>query len=69
MLGHPHPSDEVVIVSGSPEEGRWLALYSRDRLISGVLSLSHPRHLALAKPLLESPIALDDALRRAPWLA
>jgi NAD(P)H-nitrite reductase large subunit len=69
MLGHPHSTDDVVIVSGSPEEGRWLALYSRDRLVSGALSLSHPRHLALAKPLLESPTTLNDALASAPWLS
>ena len=69
MLGHPHPSDDVAIVSGSLDEGRWLALYSRDRLVSGALSLSHPRHLALAKPLLESPTTLNDALASAPWLS
>lgn len=48
MLGHPHPSDDVV-------------------LVSGVVALSHPRGLALAKPLLESPTTLDDALNRSPW--
>jgi NADPH-dependent 2,4-dienoyl-CoA reductase/sulfur reductase-like enzyme len=66
-LGHPHPNDDVHIVSGGLDEGRWLALYSRDHLVSGALSLNHPRHLALAKPLLESPITLDEARRRAPW--
>lgn len=69
MLGHPHPSDDVVLVSGSPDEGRWLAIYSRDHLVSGLLSLSHPRHLALAKPLLESPTKLNDALASASWLS
>jgi len=69
MIGHPHASDDVVIVSGGLDEGRWLALYSRDGLVSGALSLSHPRHLALARHVLESPTTLDDAIASAPWLS
>lgn len=67
MLGHPDPSDEVVRVSGSPDDGRWLALYSRREIVTGALALSHPRALMLAKVLLDSPTSLGDALDRAPW--
>jgi 3-phenylpropionate/trans-cinnamate dioxygenase ferredoxin reductase subunit len=69
MLGHPRPSDDVVMVVGSREEGKWLALYSRDGFVTGALSLSQPRALALAKPLLEEPTPLTLALSSAPWLA
>jgi NADPH-dependent 2,4-dienoyl-CoA reductase/sulfur reductase-like enzyme len=67
MLGHAKPGDTVTRVSGTIEEGRWLALYSRERTITGVLALNQPRALMLSKVLLEEPIALDEALERAPW--
>jgi 3-phenylpropionate/trans-cinnamate dioxygenase ferredoxin reductase subunit len=67
LLGHPRPNDEVVRVSGSPDEGRWLALYSRDSFVTGVVTLSQPRGLALSRGLLESPTTLDQALAAAPW--
>jgi 3-phenylpropionate/trans-cinnamate dioxygenase ferredoxin reductase subunit len=67
MLGHPHPSDDVVMVTGSREEAKWLALYSRDGFVTGALSLSQPRALALSKPLLEEPTPLSLALSSTPW--
>jgi 3-phenylpropionate/trans-cinnamate dioxygenase ferredoxin reductase component len=35
MLGHPHPDDDVMLVHGSVDEGKWLALYSRDGVVTG----------------------------------
>jgi len=67
MLGHPHVDDDVVLVNGSPSEGKWLAIYSRGGLVTGLVSLSQPRGLALAKVLLEAPTTLAEALERAPW--
>ena len=67
MLGHPHPSDDVVMVEGGPDEGKWLALYSRDGYVTGAVSLSQPRGLALSKKLLEEPSTLKGALESAPW--
>jgi len=67
MLGHPHPSDDVVMVEGSHDAGKWLALYSRDGFVTGMVSLSQPRGLALSKPLLEEPTTLKSALESAPW--
>ncbi len=69
MLGHPNPDDEITLVSGSPEEFKWLALYSRHSLVTGVLSLSNPRGLATSKVLLDQPTTIEDALNRAPWSA
>ena len=67
MLGHPRPDDEVQRVSGSDDEGKWLALYSRNGVVSGIVTLSNPRALMLSKPLLEDPVTLVNALERAPW--
>jgi NADPH-dependent 2,4-dienoyl-CoA reductase/sulfur reductase-like enzyme len=67
MLGHPRPDDQVTRVSGDPNDAKWLALYSRDGVVTGVVALSHPRALMLSKELLERSTALDEAMRRAPW--
>jgi NADPH-dependent 2,4-dienoyl-CoA reductase/sulfur reductase-like enzyme len=67
MLGHARPDDDVVLVSGTPEEGKWLAFYSRDGVVTGIVTLSQPRALALCKHLLESPSTLEGALSDAPW--
>jgi hypothetical protein len=67
MLGHPRPDDEVQRVSGSDDEGKWLALYSRNGVVSGIVTLNNPRALMLSKPLLEDPVTLANALERAPW--
>jgi NADPH-dependent 2,4-dienoyl-CoA reductase/sulfur reductase-like enzyme len=67
MLGHPRPSDDVVMVEGSRESGKWLALYARDGYVTGAVSLSQPRGLALSKKLLEEPSTLKGALESAPW--
>lgn len=69
MLGHPHPDDDVLIVSGSTEEKKWLALYSRRDVVTGALALSQPRWLMLSKPLLDTRTSLADALTSAPWLS
>ena len=67
MLGHPRADDDVVRVSGSPDEGKWLALFSRGGVVTGIVALSHPRALMLSKHLLESPSTLELALEDAPW--
>jgi hypothetical protein len=67
MLGHPHPDDEVVLVSGSEEDLKWLALYVRASVVTAVLALSQPRGLALARVLLDDVTTIDAALALAPW--
>ena len=67
MLGHPHPSDDVVKVAGSDEEGKWLALYSRSGVVTGILSLSQPRWLMVSKVLLDEETTLTRAMELQPW--
>ena len=66
-LGHAHPDDDVVHVIGSADEGKWLALFSRDGVVTGIVALSQPRALMLSKHLLDSPSTLAGALRDTPW--
>jgi len=67
VLGHPSPKDDVQMVSGSVEEGKWVALYSREGSVSGVVTLSNPRGLMLSKVLLDQRTPLEEALSKAPW--
>jgi NAD(P)H-nitrite reductase large subunit len=67
MLGHPRPDDEVVMVSGSADEMKWLSLYVRANRVTGILALSNPRGLATAKVLLDTLTTIDDARTLAPW--
>lgn len=67
MLGHPSPKDTVQMVAGSVEEGKWVALYSRDGIVNGVVTLSQPRALMVSKVLLESPTTVSQALELQPW--
>ena len=67
LLGHPDASDEVTLVSGSVESRRWLAIYHHDDIVSGVVALSSPRALMLAKVLLDTPTTVDQAIAHSPW--
>jgi hypothetical protein len=59
----------VTKVLDDDENGRFTALYSRDELVTGVVTLSQPRALMLSKVLLDEPTTLAGALARAPWTA
>jgi 3-phenylpropionate/trans-cinnamate dioxygenase ferredoxin reductase subunit len=67
MLGHAQADDDVVRVSGSPDEGKWLALFSREGIVTGIITLSQPRALMLSKHFLDRPTTLAHALDEAPW--
>jgi 3-phenylpropionate/trans-cinnamate dioxygenase ferredoxin reductase subunit len=67
MLGHPSPSDDVEIVEGATDAGRWLALYARGGVVTGALALSHPRALMLCRSLIADEVSLDTALALRPW--
>jgi NADPH-dependent 2,4-dienoyl-CoA reductase/sulfur reductase-like enzyme len=67
MLGHAQPSDHVLRVSGSDEGAKWLALYSRNDVVTGLVSLNNPRALVLSRLLLEEPTTPEQALALAPW--
>ena len=65
LAGRPGPGDEVVVVHGSTEEFRFVALYRRDDRLVGVLGMNRPRHVMQLRALLEEHATWDDALERA----
>ena len=67
MLGHVRPSDDVVMVMGDVEQRSWMAVYSRDGVVSGLVALNQPRALMLSKVLLEVRTTIDEAHELAPW--
>ncbi|HUD17347.1 MAG TPA: FAD/NAD(P)-binding oxidoreductase [Acidimicrobiales bacterium] len=62
MIGLPGPDDEVVVVEGSVDEGKLVALYRRGDRLRAVLAFSRPRHLMSYRPLLAAGASFDEAL-------
>ena len=66
MLGHPSALDDVARVKDAGEH-QWLALYTHEGVVTGLVALGQPRALMLSKPLLERETTLEQALDLAPW--
>ncbi len=62
VIGHPGPDDDVVVVDGSVDERRFVALYGRAGRLTAALGFSRPRQLMGYRPLLEAGASFDDAL-------
>ncbi len=62
MIGLPGPDDEVVVVDGSVEEGKFVALYRRGDRLRAALAFSRPRQLMAYRPLLAAGASFDEAL-------
>lgn len=65
FLGRCCPTDEVRIVDGSVDEGRFVALFGRDGRLVGVLAFSRPRLLMAYRKLLAAKTSFEDALAHA----
>ena len=65
FLGICCPSDEIRIVDGSPDEGRFVALFGRDGRLVGALAFSRPRLLMAYRKLLSAKTSFEDALAHA----
>jgi NADPH-dependent 2,4-dienoyl-CoA reductase/sulfur reductase-like enzyme len=61
VIGHPRPDDEIVVVDGSLEERRFVALYGRQGRLTAALGFSRPRQLMGYRPLVEAQVSLDEA--------
>ena len=65
LAGWPSGADEVVVVDGSTEERRFVALYRKgDRLVA-VLAMNRPRLLVTFRGLVERGATWDEALAQA----
>jgi NADPH-dependent 2,4-dienoyl-CoA reductase/sulfur reductase-like enzyme len=62
VIGLPGADDEVVVVEGSVDEGKLVALYRRGDRLRAVLAFSRPRHLMAYRPLLAAGASFDEAL-------
>ena len=65
MIGLAEAGDEVVVVSGSAEEGKLVALYRSGDRLGAVFTLSQPAKLMGYRPLLAAGASFDDALAHA----
>jgi NADPH-dependent 2,4-dienoyl-CoA reductase/sulfur reductase-like enzyme len=62
VLGSPRGSDEIHIAEGSPEEGKFLALFGRAGRLSAVTAIGKPRQLMGYRPLLQAGSSWGDAV-------
>ncbi len=62
VIGLPGPDDEVVVVGGSLDERKFVALYRRADRLRAVLAFSQPRQLMAYRPLLAAGASFDEAL-------
>jgi NADPH-dependent 2,4-dienoyl-CoA reductase/sulfur reductase-like enzyme len=58
-LGRFHPEDDAEIVAGSPEQRKFLAIYSRRGRVTGLLTMRWPLMLAKHKHLLDGDASWD----------
>ncbi|MGB7050083.1 MAG: FAD-dependent oxidoreductase [Acidimicrobiales bacterium] len=62
VLGLPGPDDEVVVVDGSVDSGRMVALYRRGDQLQAALAFSRPRQLMVYRSLLAAGASFNEAL-------
>ena len=62
FLGHAMPGDEVRVVAGSIEEGKFLALYGADGRLHGALGVNAPRWVMPTRRLLLDATPWEEAL-------
>ena len=65
VLGSPRGSDEIHIAEGTPEEGKFVALFGRAGRLRAVVAISKPRQLMGFRPLLEAGCSWDAAVAHA----
>jgi NADPH-dependent 2,4-dienoyl-CoA reductase/sulfur reductase-like enzyme len=66
VIGSPRGSDEVVLVDGSFEEGKFVALFGRGGRLSAVMAIGRPRQLMMFRPLLANGSSWEEALAHQP---
>jgi NADPH-dependent 2,4-dienoyl-CoA reductase/sulfur reductase-like enzyme len=65
FLGRCCPTDDVRVVDGSVDEGRFVALFGRGGRLVGALAFSRPRLLMGYRRLLAAKTGFEDALAHA----
>ena len=62
VLGSPRGSDDIHMTDGSPEEGKFVALFGRAGRLRAVMAIGKPRQLMGYRPLLQEGSSWADAL-------
>jgi hypothetical protein len=62
VLGNPGGQDEVQLVDGSLEEGKFVALFGRAGRLRAAMAIGRPRRLMGYRALLEAGSSWDEAL-------
>ena len=65
VAGLTHPDDEVRMVTGSPEEGRFAALYGSGGRFNAVFGMNRPRQVMQFKSLIDQEATWEEALAYA----
>jgi 3-phenylpropionate/trans-cinnamate dioxygenase ferredoxin reductase component len=68
LAGRPMPTDTCVVVHGSTEEFRFVALYGDGDRLTGVLGMNRPRHVVQLRALFEEGASFSEACERAATL-
>ena len=68
LAGRPDPSDECVVVHGSTDERRFVALYGNGDRLTGVLGMNRPRHVVQLRMAMEEGVSFTEARERAAAL-
>lgn len=68
LAGRPMPTDECLVVHGSTEEFRFVALYGDGDRLTGVLGMNRPRHVIQLRALLDEGASFSQAREQAATL-
>jgi NADPH-dependent 2,4-dienoyl-CoA reductase/sulfur reductase-like enzyme len=68
FAGRPQPTDQCVVVHGSTDEFRFVALYGDGDRLTGVLGMNRPRHVVQLRALFEDGASFAEACERAATL-
>jgi NADPH-dependent 2,4-dienoyl-CoA reductase/sulfur reductase-like enzyme len=66
VIGSPRGSDDVKVVDGSFDEGKFVALFGRGGRLSAVMAIGRPRQLMMFRPLLSNGSSWEEALAHQP---
>jgi 3-phenylpropionate/trans-cinnamate dioxygenase ferredoxin reductase component len=66
LAGRSSGADEVVVVDGSTDERRFVALYRRGDRLVGVLAMNRPRLLVTYRAMVERGASWDEVLAHRP---
>ncbi len=68
LAGRPMPDDECVVVHGSTQEFRFVALYGNGDRLTGVLGMNRPRHVVQLRAAFDEGLSFSEARERAAAL-